>query len=714
MHRAHRPARGGRGARHHLLKGVVDIGGISHRVPRDRGQPVSLVVGIGKALAGAGVCQGVASPIIGVAPEGRTVLGDRGKPVGKSLIDELQVGGAGDVAEAVTHAIIAERGGAPGARRRIEPVGQRIAERQRTFQEAQIAQAESAIAMTTANIERARNDWVAARTKALAVPGCPGGLPETLDVDLGGVDAMRLCVGEAQQAEAKAQDTLAEFRKNLTGIIAQREALRVHLGTKAAERDTVTTARAEEDRQLSLARQAAQNNRATAERHASAVNPLLLALKEGDKALDDPELLGRLENLVGRVTKSRQIQKSAKDLLAELDPKVSWQASKSEAAAQLADSAKQQADARQLALDALRQKRHPLLGGEPTSAHRTRFNESRIAALVERDDAFNVYTDASNKAVAAVTEHEAAAAELSAAEAAATAVEEELTQKKIELGILTEEIDVLFALGRDEVQALRNHLRRLDDSLIAARAALAQRRQDLSGLRQDLPETSADDLRLMIEAVDASIAKGQQRQGTIENLIAVDAENRQKLAELEAEIAKARAELDVWQAVNAAIGSRNGDRFARFAQSITLDVLADYANRHLADLNPRYRLHRAADLALQVEDIDMGGEPRATSSLSGGERFLVSLALALAPSRMGGRGGLAATLFIDEGFGSLDAASLDLAIDALEGLQSQGRQVGVISHVEAVKDRIPVRIMVDKQGGGKSAVRIAVEVNTTC
>ena len=103
----------------------------------------------------------------------------------------------------------------------------------------------------------------------------------------------------------------------------------------------------------------------------------------------------------------------------------------------------------------------------------------------------------------------------------------------------------------------------------------------------------------------------------------------------------------------------------------------------------------------------MGGEARATRSLSGGERFLVSLALALALSRMGGKGGLAATLFIDEGFGSLDAASLDLAIDALEGLQSQGRQVGVISHVEAMKDRIPVRIIVAKQGGGKSSVRIA-------
>jgi exonuclease SbcC len=80
---------------------------------------------------------------------------------------------------------------------------------------------------------------------------------------------------------------------------------------------------------------------------------------------------------------------------------------------------------------------------------------------------------------------------------------------------------------------------------------------------------------------------------------------------------------------------------------------------------------------------------------------------------MGDKGGLAATLFIDEGFGSLDAASLEVAIDALDNLQSQGRQVGVISHVEAMKDRITTRITVTKQGSGKSVVRICPAPGTS-
>ena len=156
-----------------------------------------------------------------------------------------------------------------------------------------------------------------------------------------------------------------------------------------------------------------------------------------------------------------------------------------------------------------------------------------------------------------------------------------------------------------------------------------------------------------------------------------------------------------------AVGSKNGDRFARLAQSITLDVLVDRANHHLRDLKPRYRLKRAGtELALNIVDQDMGDEERSTRSLSGGERFLVSLSLALALSRMGGSGGLAATLFIDEGFGSLDAESLDLAIDALEALQSQGRTVGVISHVDAMKERISVQIRVKRQGGGRSSISV--------
>ena len=99
-------------------------------------------------------------------------------------------------------------------------------------------------------------------------------------------------------------------------------------------------------------------------------------------------------------------------------------------------------------------------------------------------------------------------------------------------------------------------------------------------------------------------------------------------------------------------------------------------------------------------------EIRSVRSLSGGERFLVSLALALGLSRLDGRTSFVDSLMIDEGFGALDARSLDIVVEALESLQSQGKKVGVISHIVALTERIPVQVRVEKQGDGRSRVAI--------
>jgi exonuclease SbcC len=121
------------------------------------------------------------------------------------------------------------------------------------------------------------------------------------------------------------------------------------------------------------------------------------------------------------------------------------------------------------------------------------------------------------------------------------------------------------------------------------------------------------------------------------------------------------------------------------------------ANDHLSAIGPRYQLAQGvnSDLAVHVVDRDMADELRAARSLSGGERFLVSLSLALALSGLEGRSSFVDTLFIDEGFGSLDQETLDIALDALESLHSRGRKVAVITHVAAMIDRIVVQVRVE-------------------
>jgi exonuclease SbcC len=143
-----------------------------------------------------------------------------------------------------------------------------------------------------------------------------------------------------------------------------------------------------------------------------------------------------------------------------------------------------------------------------------------------------------------------------------------------------------------------------------------------------------------------------------------------------------------------------------FAQSLTLDAVLAHANRHLLSLAPRYALMRVPgyDLELQIVDKDLGDEIRSVQTLSGGESFLVSLALALGLASLSTRGTHVGTLFIDEGFGSLDPDTLETAIYTLDRLRAEGRQIGIISHVENLAERIGSHVRITPRGGGQSMV----------
>lgn len=185
-------------------------------------------------------------------------------------------------------------------------------------------------------------------------------------------------------------------------------------------------------------------------------------------------------------------------------------------------------------------------------------------------------------------------------------------------------------------------------------------------------------------------------------------ENNQKI------INKFKAEIDVktenyenWYRINELIGSADGKKFRQIAQEYTLDILLNNANKQLKLLSSRYFLNRIENtLALQVIDRDMGNETRSVYSLSGGESFIVSLALALGLASLSSNKMQVESLFIDEGFGSLDPATLSIAMDALEQLYNQGRKVGVISHIQEMTERIPTQIKLIKQSNGKSKIEI--------
>ncbi len=256
---------------------------------------------------------------------------------------------------------------------------------------------------------------------------------------------------------------------------------------------------------------------------------------------------------------------------------------------------------------------------------------------------------------------------------------------------LKEEREVLKALADDVKQA---------ETILKERQAQRQAHE-----RQRANQDSVETVREAQQKTQADLADVRNRAKEAEIHLRQDNERREKAKDLQEQINQQEGVAKIWNGLDQLIGSSDGKKFRNYAQQFTLDVLLGYANHHLSDLSRRYRLERVKDtLALMVVDQDMGDEPRSVHSLSGGESFLVSLALALGLASLSSNRVRVESLFIDEGFGSLDADTLRIAMDALDKLQAQGRKVGIISHVQDMTERIGIQIQVRRQTGGRSRV----------
>ena len=227
-------------------------------------------------------------------------------------------------------------------------------------------------------------------------------------------------------------------------------------------------------------------------------------------------------------------------------------------------------------------------------------------------------------------------------------------------------------------------------------------------LAENLTDQTLDALQITNESLEQSYRTLLEQKGGLNNQLDRNAQMEKTAKDLLEEIKKQEIETARWQALNEVIGSASGKRFRVFAQGLTLERLVALANEHLTALNGRYFLRKKAGEVLDLEIVDtyQANNSRSMYTLSGGESFLVSLALALGLSDLAGRRANIQSLFIDEGFGTLDEATLDLALSTLENLQAQGKTIGVISHVKEIKERITAQIRLIKKGGGISRLEV--------
>ncbi|MFV0272706.1 MAG: AAA family ATPase [Macellibacteroides fermentans] len=284
--------------------------------------------------------------------------------------------------------------------------------------------------------------------------------------------------------------------------------------------------------------------------------------------------------------------------------------------------------------------------------------------------------------------------------------------------VLVDELMLASLLGRDTqwIASERNFLQQQENDRITARTTLDDRirklaEHDVKRKEMDWDEASYPAEPEVLQQMQVQCAEKSRELDALATEIRfklrTNEENRQKIQSLEKELLQAREVSEHWASLNEIAGSSDGGKFRRIAQGYTLDVLLSYANVQLSELSKRYRLERVPDtLALQVIDRDMCDEVRTVHSLSGGESFLVSLALALGLSSLSSNKMRVESLFIDEGFGSLDAETLRVAMDALDSLRTRGRKIGVISHVQEMTERIPVQIKVNRGDNGRSYLTV--------
>ena len=259
--------------------------------------------------------------------------------------------------------------------------------------------------------------------------------------------------------------------------------------------------------------------------------------------------------------------------------------------------------------------------------------------------------------------------------------------------------------------ATREALARQAAALDQQTLTLHTRQQDRAARFATLTAQSADDpdtatLQARQEADEHTRQQHQQTLAANQHRLAEHERARERLAAQQQAIAKQAAETRRWQNLHELIGAADGKKYRNYAQSLTFASVIAQANRQLVQLSDRYLLTAdpARPLELNIIDNYQGGETRSAKNLSGGESFIVSLALALGLAQMSGENMQIDTLFLDEGFGTLDEETLDSALETLAQLRTHGKHIGIISHVAALTERIATRIQITPQNGGNSII----------
>ncbi|MFA7437218.1 AAA family ATPase [Castellaniella sp.] len=262
-------------------------------------------------------------------------------------------------------------------------------------------------------------------------------------------------------------------------------------------------------------------------------------------------------------------------------------------------------------------------------------------------------------------------------------------------------------LAPNEIDELAHGAKALDQHHATLEAKHQDRKARLdAALARPLTTLPIDALKRQMAAQEDTVRTVRQAMASLLHSLEQNTQARQEIRRRQAGIEAQRKECRVWDNLHALIGSADGKKYRNFAQGLTFQIMIGQANHQLQKMTDRYTLIPDPEQPLELSVLDhyQAGQIRSTKNLSGGESFIVSLSLALGLSRMASENVRVDSLFLDEGFGTLDEEALDTALDTLASLRQEGKLIGLISHVNTLKERISTQIRVEPGIGGQSQI----------
>lgn len=351
--------------------------------------------------------------------------------------------------------------------------------------------------------------------------------------------------------------------------------------------------------------------------------------------------------------------------------------------------------------------RFDLFGNQDTEQAEQSAKSALAAIQSEKDQQERINNERQKELFACEAQRKTLDEEISSIQEKLIALENELNNEFKAKGFTSE---TTFTASRIP-DAQRESLEQQSKSLSERTATIKARKQEKEAklhrvLQLNLTTEGKVELEAQIADCKSKVAKDRTEEGRLTAILARDEEDQARFRKKRMAYEKQKEIVDKWAVLQDLIGSSNGNKFRTFAQGLTFELLIELANKQLTNITPRYTLipDKNEPLGLQLVDDYQDSAVRSTQNLSGGEAFLVSLSLALGMSQMTSGNAKIDSLFLDEGFGTLDENLLHTVLDALAKLHNQGKLIGVISHIQELKDSIPTRIDVIPQSSGRSTL----------